>query len=1093
MNETIKSFSEKQLKKAAEELINKLGFQCIPTLDNVAMDDFFRQNDFSFKYMDDVKKCIEHIWEIGYVNYNSYNQHLDDIENKYLSLEIFACEINANAKFSRTMAANLTRAFNRINTRNYANRQDTGIDIPVIVIIKQGNLLSIATCERSNRKDRTGDKIGKVTMLRNMNCEKLHPGHRQILERIANEVSSCSRYDELYQKWFKSFSIDVLSDEFFEGYKTIYEDIIEFVTGKRMVKKSGKWVEQNNGKPCVEIMEEFAEFGDPEKAVRDYVKKLMGRLTFIQFLQKKGWMGVPNGSGWGEGDPEFLQHLFEKTEKKETFIDDVLKPLFDDLNKKRNNDLVTNQNLKVDNIDIKVPYLNGGLFESDKSDEFSFHLPSHFIKELLDFFASYNFTIDENAPDNVEVGVDPEMLGRIFENLLEDNKDKGAYYTPKEVVQYMCKESIISYLQNDFSSEHRKAIREFVSTYKVDVLPKEIVEEIDRRLANIKICDPAIGSGAFPMGMLKELLFCRCAIENFEKSAEIKKHIIQENIYGVDIEKGAVDIARLRFWLSLVVEEKDPEVLPNLDYKIMQGNSLFTTFNSRYINISNNQNHKNAYKIRQKKEELSKKQKEYFEQVGNKKLETSIEIKTIILDIVALQLGYELEAWASASAIQGSFYDDMQKETISMQEIKKVVTGEKKEVIKLGEKLRKTLNDSALNLEERAKTDLLFFDWKVMFSDVFEQGGFDVVIGNPPYGAKLSEDDKTIIRRFYNTTKTRKLDIKDDSVYLEYIGNEYKTKKPTPSLKGSMDTYTLFIELAYWLLRKDAFMSFIIPISFTSSDSLSALHKLLLEKCKEIKVSSYSVRPQPVFKNAVVNTSILMFQKTLTPCQQLLSTKMHRKSRDFDLQNLMENQEFIDVADCLKMMGRVPKIGLKKEKDILKKIWSLSPLSKYVEKDGKPIYYRTTGGRYFKIVTNYSTSSKKEKAICFNSRLSDAIGCILSSNLSFWYYQIISNNLDWKSEELLSFTIPNLSNDNINKLCALYKKYLDDVEANANVRQSSGNSKYTVEQFKEYKIVKSKSIIDEIDDYIYSLYGLTQEECDFIKKYELEFRMAGDE
>lgn len=1087
MNETIKLFTEKPLKEAAVELVNKLGFQCGGSpLSNIAMDDFFKQYDFSFKYMDDVKKCIEHIWEIGYVNYDTYDQHLEDEDNKYLNLEIFACEIKTEATFTRSMAANLTRAFNRINTKNFDSNLST--EIPVIVIIKQGNLLSIATCERSERKDGTGDKVGKVTMLRNMNCEKLHPGHRQILERIANEVSSCSRYDELYQKWFKSFSVDILSDEFFKGYKAIYEDIIEYVTGKRMVKESGKWVEKDNGTPCVEIMAEFADFDDPEKAVRDYVKNLMGRLVFIQFLQKKGWMGVPAGDSWNGGDPEFLQNLFEKSDKKETFVDDVLEPLFNDLNTKRHDDLVTNQNVGVR---IKVPYLNGGLFELDKSDDTKFPLPSSFMKKLLDFFASYNFTIDENAPDNVEVGVDPEMLGRIFENLLEDNKDKGAYYTPKEVVQYMCKESIISYLQNDFPREYRDAIREFVSTYNIDALPKESIEEIDRRLANIKICDPAIGSGAFPMGMLKVLLFCRCAIENFEKSAEIKKHIIQENIYGVDIEKGAVDIARLRFWLSLVVEEKTPEVLPNLDYKIMQGNSLFTTFNSRYLNISNNQTHKNAGKIRQKKSELSKKQKEYFEKVGEEKLKTGIEIKTIILDIIALQLGYELEAWASSSAIQGAFFDDMQDEVISMQKIKNAITGEKKEVIKLGEQLRKALNDSTLSLEDRAKTDLHFFDWKVMFSDVFEQGGFDVVIGNPPYGAKLSDDDKAIIKQFYSTSITRKLDVNNDSVYLNFIGKEYKTK--LPSLKGSLDTYTLFIELAYWLLRKDAFMSYIIPISFTSSDSLSALHKLLLEKCKGIKVSSYSVRPQPVFKNAVVNTSILMFQKTLTPCQQLLSTKMHRKSRDFNLQNLMENQKFINVADCLKIMGRVPKIGLMEEKNILKKIWSLSPLSNFVEENGNPIYYRTTGGRYFKIVTNYSTGSTKEKAIYFNSRLSDAIGCILSSNLSFWYYQIISNNLDWKSEELLSFTIPDLSDDDIKNLCALYNKYLDDVEANANVRQSRGNSRYIVEQFKEYKIVRSKSIIDEIDDNIYSLYGLTQKECDFIKNYELEFRMAGDE
>ena len=181
------------------------------------------------------------------------------------------------------------------------------------------------------------------------------------------------------------------------------------------------------------------------------------------------------------------------------------------------------------------------------------------------------------------------------------------------------------------------------------------------------------------------------------------------------------------------------------------------------------------------------------------------------------------------------------------------------------------------------------------------------------------------------------------------------------------------------------------------------------------------------------------------------------------------------------------------EKLILDKIWALSPLASKVSEDGNPIYYRTTGGRYFKIVTNYSTGSTKENAILFDKKLADAIGCILSSNLSFWYYQIISNNLDWKSDELLSFTIPELTDDNIIYLSSLYEEYQTDVEAKANVRQSSVESRYNVSQFKEYKIVKSKSIIDRIDDYICPLYGLTDEERDFVKNYELEFRMAGDD
>ena len=200
------------------------------------------------------------------------------------------------------------------------------------------------------------------------------------------------------------------------------------------------------------------------------------------------------------------------------------------------------------------------------------------MKSLLDFFASYNFTIDENDPDDAEVGVDPEMLGRIFENLLEDNKDKGAFYTPKEIVSYMCRESLIAYLQTGIDDEPTKeAIRQFVTTHQVQ---EHLPENTDQLLKDVKICDPAIGSGAFPMGLLKELFLCRTALEGISQhqAAEIKKHIIQQNVYGVDIERGAVDIARLRFWLSLIVDEETPQALPNLDFKIMQGNSLLEQY-----------------------------------------------------------------------------------------------------------------------------------------------------------------------------------------------------------------------------------------------------------------------------------------------------------------------------------------------------------------------------------------------------------------------------------------------------------------------------------------------------------------------------------
>ena len=377
----------------------------------------------------------------------------------------------------------------------------------------------------------------------------------------------------------KAFSVEALSKRFFNEYKEKYEDIIEYVTGKRVVKSGSKWETKTTGVPNKKIMTAFSVFADPEKAVRDYVKKLMGRLVFIQFLQKKGWMGVPaSDAAWKNGDKDFVQNLFKNTKNKDSFIDDVLEPLFDDLNTKRENDLVSSEMVGKG---IKVPYLNGGLFEKDAQDNAEFPLPKKYMEELLEFFTQYNFTIDENDPDDAEVGVDPEMLSCIFENLLEDNKEKGAFYTPKEIVQYMCRESLIAHLCNGVKkNETKERIRDFVLSHKVDVLngEEDISGQVDEKLKNVKICDPAIGSGAFPMGLMRELYFCRSAIEGFDhaKAAEIKKHIIQQNIYGVDIEKGAVDIARLRF--CLIVDEETPHALPNLDFKIMQGNSLLEQY-----------------------------------------------------------------------------------------------------------------------------------------------------------------------------------------------------------------------------------------------------------------------------------------------------------------------------------------------------------------------------------------------------------------------------------------------------------------------------------------------------------------------------------
>ncbi len=283
----------------------------------------------------------------------------------------------------------------------------------------------------------------------------------------------------------------------------------------------------------------------------------------------------------------------------------------------------------------------------------------------------------------------------------------------------------------------------------------------------------------------------------------------------------------------------------------------------------------------------------------------------------------------------------------------------------------------------------------------------------------------------------------------------------------------------------------IVPISFTSSDALSGVHQLLMKNSDTIRVSSYAVRPQPVFKNAVVNTSIIEVHKTGTPCKHLYATKMYRKGGELNLQKLVDNLEFIDVKDYM-LFGRIPKVSLKIETDILGKIAKHHKLKEYIKHEGTPIIYRFAGGRYFKVVTNYSNGSSAERTLFFDVKYANAIGCVLSSNFSFWFYQIYSDNLNWKNYEIENVPLPPLTDETVNQLNSLYDEYLTDIERNANNRQTTEGSSYNVSSFKEYKICKSKHIIDRIDDLICPLYGLTQEETNFIKNYEIQFRLSDE-
>jgi DNA modification methylase len=593
-----------------------------------------------------------------------------------------------------------------------------------------------------------------------------------------------------------AFNVEALSKEFFWKYKAQYEAFVNYM------------IDPANGMRQNFIDTDFDHAGmtadkvrdREEKPIRDYVKKLLGRIVFLHFLQKKGWLGVPAGKDWGKGDCNFILHLFENAseEQKENFLDAILENLFSeglDKNRSEKNDLY---DTKVEGFrNCRIPYLNGGLFERDYLDELAVKFPAEYFDNLLTMLSQYNFTIDENDPNDAEVGVDPEMLGRIFENLLEDNKDKGAFYTPKEIVQYMCRESLIAYLQTDQNEEDKETIRKFVTTHDAELLG-DLKANVEQKLLDVKICDPAIGSGAFPMGLLRELFLCRSAIEPniIENAANIKRYIIQNNIYGVDIERGAVDIARLRFWLALIVDEKTPEALPNLDFKIMQGNSLLEQYNG--ADLSN---------MTEKK-------------VG---AEQSCSIFDSMLDVYRRNLRNKLSEYYSCP-----------EHTKKVQLRKDIADIVKQELTEQG------IHIDFEDIDLSANTH--FFLWHTWFHDVFSRPskeGFDIVIGNPPY----------LESRSPNFPESLKVSLQSEI--------QKRRLSDARAFPRGADLLIFFYELSLRLLSPNGYNVFITENSWLSTDYGKLFQNFLLKKCKVHAIIDSEYK---YFETADINTIITIIR-----------------------------------------------------------------------------------------------------------------------------------------------------------------------------------------------------------------------------------------
>ena len=631
-----------------------------------------------------------------------------------------------------------------------------------------------------------------------------------------------------------TFSVDKMSKDFFNEYRRHYGAFLSYLIGEN---EDGK--ESGTASALFKTI-----FNADGKKARDFVKKLLGRIVFLYFLEKKGWMGVLEGEKWGKGDPDFLRNLFNDCKDQSGFYPLVLEPLFHrTLNEVREGDyFAVEESLlnKSGYTKLKIPFLNGGLFEPENYNTDFLVFPAHLFKNLFEFFDRYNFTVHEDSPEEHTVAVDPEMLGHIFENLLEDNKDKGAFYTPKEIVHYMCQESLIEYLCTKCKTapdvELREDLEKFIKNQELNGIAN-YKEVILQALHDVKICDPAIGSGAFPMGILLEIFH---AIETLYHEAtgpteriwnlngkwdpaKVKLSIIENSIYGVDLEPGAVDIARLRFWLSLVVDEESPKPLPNLDYKIMQGNSLLESFEDIDLCVKVDKEH-SLFRSEAKFSlddiaNLKTQVKKYFKaDTPAKKTRLQQSINRVINKFISERITEKQKRndEATIDASDSLILENRRNPTTDALKAKQ--QNNLKKLRSAAEKLIKEnehIQEAQKNLLLMQQTKILpYFLWHLWFSDVFDMGGFDIVIGNPPY--------------------LRIQGLRDvNPTFADELVKRYR------SATGSFDLYSIFLEKALSIIKEVGVVNYIMPVKWTNAAFGAGLRQIITEYNSAYKIISF--------------------------------------------------------------------------------------------------------------------------------------------------------------------------------------------------------------------------------------------------------------
>lgn len=499
----------------------------------------------------------------------------------------------------------------------------------------------------------------------------------------------------------EAFKVEPLFKEFYRDYGRVFDSV------------------ENHIRPTL-----------PEKEpLRLFTQRLFNRLMFLAFVERKGWLKFGQHSGYLAA--LWNDHIARRRTSGAAgnFYADRLVPLFfEGLNQAHRPVGVSDPRFG------NVPYLNGGLFEyaDDGTDRLpALRVPDEAVALILDsetgLFSRYNFTVAESTPLEIQVAVDPEMLGKVFEELVTGRHEHGSYYTPKPIVAFMGRAALVEHVVDRCRSESRTAVERFVHDDDASALRDP--EAVHRALLTVKVCDPACGSGAYLLGMLHELLDLRTRIfvsrqkADPETAYQRRLQIIERNLYGVDKDAFAVNIARLRLWLALAVEFEGPvpPPLPNLDFKIEVGDALAAPAPQDIFQ-------------RPAVEDFRDKKAAFLRAHGEEKAKLKTELERIRAD---------LALWQQADLSDHGFNWAV--------EFAEVFLPDAEERALLGELL----------VQEDAPRTI-------------QSGGFDIIVANPPYvRMELIKAQKPILRKRFRLVHAERADL-----YIYFYARAHELLRP---------------------------------------------------------------------------------------------------------------------------------------------------------------------------------------------------------------------------------------------------------------------------------------------------------------------------